>query len=136
MICLDTNAVIAVLNSRATPVRTRLQTVIRGGETVAVPALVLFELWYGAANSVHPERSASRIADFMSGPIEMLPLDAEDAREAGEIRATLDRAGTLIGPYDLLIAAQARRRNAVLVTSNLREFARVAGLSTEDWSTG
>jgi tRNA(fMet)-specific endonuclease VapC len=57
----------------------------------------------------------------------------EDAREAGEIRATLAEAGTPIGPYDLLIAGQARARALVVVTHNTREFSRVAGLQTEDW---
>jgi tRNA(fMet)-specific endonuclease VapC len=45
----------------------------------------------------------------------------------------LERAGTPIGPYDILIAAQARRRGAVLVTANRREFARVPGLRIESW---
>jgi tRNA(fMet)-specific endonuclease VapC len=47
----------------------------------------------------------------------------------------LDRAGTPIGPYDVLVAAQARRRGAVLITANEREFARVAGLKTKDWAS-
>ena len=63
-----------------------------------------------------------------------MTFDAEDAHEAGDIRALLERAGTPIGPYDILIAAQARRRGATLVTANTREFARVPGLKTEDWT--
>jgi tRNA(fMet)-specific endonuclease VapC len=64
----------------------------------------------------------------------VLPFDAEDAREAGNIRAALFKLGTPIGPYGILIAAQARRRDAILVTSNEREFARVSGLKMEDWA--
>lgn len=41
---------------------------------------------------------------------------------------------TPIGPYDLLIAAQALTADATLVTNNLREFQRVDGLRVEDWS--
>jgi len=52
------------------------------------------------------------------------PLAPEDAEELGDIRAALERAGTPIGPDDILIAAQARRRSAVLITANDREFAR------------
>jgi tRNA(fMet)-specific endonuclease VapC len=70
----------------------------------------------------------------MAGPIRLLEFDEEDAREAGEIRALLERKGTPIGPYDVIIAAQARRRGALLVTANEREFARVPGLKTEDWA--
>jgi PIN domain len=61
--------------------------------------------------------------------------DSEDAEEAGDIRAALERAGTPIGPHDILIAAQARRRSAVLITANEREFVRVPGLKTEDWAS-
>ena len=42
------------------------------------------------------------------------------------------KAGTPIGHYDYLIAAQARRRGATLVTANVREFARVPGLLLAD----
>jgi len=58
----------------------------------------------------------------------------DGAEEAGDIRFTLERAGTPIGPFDILIAAQARRRGALLVTANGREFGRVPGLKLEDWA--
>jgi tRNA(fMet)-specific endonuclease VapC len=61
------------------------------------------------------------------------PFDIEDSREAGEIRAVLEARGRSIGPYDTLIAAQARRRHATLVTLNAREFERVPQLSVEGW---
>ncbi len=51
-----------------------------------------------------------------------------------KLRATLEAAGTPIGPYDLLIAAQAFRTGATLVTANLSEFARVRGLAWQDWT--
>jgi len=62
------------------------------------------------------------------------PFEPDDAEEAGDIRADIERAGAPIGPYDVLIAAQARRRGALLVTANTREFTRVPGLRTEDWA--
>jgi tRNA(fMet)-specific endonuclease VapC len=62
-----------------------------------------------------------------------LPVETEDAVHAGNIRAELETAGTPIGHYDYLIAAQARRRGAALVTLNRREFARVPGLLVTDW---
>lgn len=136
MICLDTNAVIAVLIDRASPVRRSLDRALRRGEPVAISPIVLFELCYGAAKSAHPERNARRIADFLSGLIDVLPFDPEDCEEAGRIRAALERAGTPIGPYDVLIAAQAHRRRAVLITANISEFARVVGLQVEDWAAG
>lgn len=134
MICLDTNAVIAILNNRTSPVRARIDAAIGLGGTLAISSIVLFELRYGAAKSARPERNAQRIADFLSGPIEVLPFEAMDADEAGDIRAALERALTPIGPYDVLVAAQARRRDALLVTANEREFARVPRLKFEDWA--
>ncbi len=95
---------------------------------------MLFELWYGIANSRRQQHSIETLAGFLAGPIQVLNFDADDAREAGDIRAALAQAGTPIGPYDVLIAAQARRRGATLVTANAREFARVPGLKTEDWA--
>jgi len=62
------------------------------------------------------------------------PFELEDAEEAGDIRAELERAGTPIGPYDILIGAQARRRSALLVTANASELSRVPRLRTADWS--
>ena len=53
---------------------------------------------------------------------------------AGAIRSELEAIGRPIGPYDLLIAGQARARNLVLVTANSREFSSVEGLDSEDWS--
>jgi len=134
MICLDTNAVIAVLNNPNSLVRTRIDAAIGLGGMLAMSSIVLFELRYGVAKSARPERNARRIADFLAGPIEFLPFESGDAEEAGDIRAALERVGTPIGPYDVLVAAQARRRDALLVTANGREFMRVPRLKFEDWA--
>jgi tRNA(fMet)-specific endonuclease VapC len=134
MICLDTNAVIAVLNNKSPAVRMRMGAAIAAGRPLAMSSIVLFELRYGAAKCARPDRNAQRVVDFLAGPIEVLPFESEDADEAGDIRAALERAGTPIGPYDVLLAAQARRRDALLVTANRREFARVPRLKIEDWA--
>jgi tRNA(fMet)-specific endonuclease VapC len=134
MICLDTNAVIALLNRSSAPMRARLAAAAHRREALAISVVVLFELRYGAAKSANRQRASRRIADFLSGPVKVLDFEPDDAEEAGDIRAALERAGTPIGPYDVLIAGQARRRTAVLVTANLREFARVPRLKTEDWT--
>jgi tRNA(fMet)-specific endonuclease VapC len=134
MICLDTNAVIAILNNPTSPVRTRIDAAIKQRRLIAISSIALYELRYGAAKSARPERNARRILDFLSGPVDVLPFADADAEEAGDIRAALERAGTPIGPYDILIAAQARQRDALLVTANEREFAHVPRLKVEDWA--
>ena len=135
MIALDTNAVIAAINVSPSPVRERIQENFAGGETICISAIVLFELWFGVAKSTRREANAAKLVRFTAGPVKVLPFDSEDAEEAGEIRAELHRNGTPIGFYDLLIAAQARRRGALLVTANTREFERVTGLRIEDWAS-
>lgn len=132
MMCLDTNVVIAVLKQRPAPLLERFTRELAQG-TLALSTFVLFELYYGIANSSRRKENSDRLAVFLQAPIAMLSFEPEDAEEAGTLRAELRRAGTPIGPYDLLIAAQARRRGAVLVTANATEFARVPGLMMEDW---
>ena len=134
MICLDTNIIIAAINQRSPHVRARLLQTLRGGMVVGIPAIALFELWYGIKKSARAPNNANNLADFLALNVSPWVFDAEDAEEAGDIRAALARAGTPIGPYDILIAAQARRRGATLVTANDREFARVPGLKIEDWA--
>ena len=129
MICLDTNIAIYVINRRVPAVRLRLAEQLRLGTEIGLPAIALFELRYGHARS---ERWVA-LAEFLSPGIAVLAFDAEDAAHAGDIRADLERRGLPIGPYDCLIAAQARRRGATLVTANVREFARELGLLVADW---
>ena len=135
MFFLDTNVVIAVMNRRDDAIDVRLQNEIAAGGALIVPTPVLFELRYGAAKSQNPARNHERIDAFLIAITEIIGFDDADAQEAGEIQAFLESKGTAIGPYDLLIAAQARRREAVLVTLNRREFERVPGLMVTDWRT-
>ena len=131
---LDTNACIAVINGSPQIVRSRLNRALNSGLDVCVSTVVLFELWYGVAKSTRPESNAKRIELFFSGPIILLPFDDADAQAAGLIRAELESAGTPIGAYELLIAAQALQRKFSLVTANTREFRRVKSLTYEDWA--
>lgn len=133
MFILDTNIIIAVMNRRDEAIDLRLQQEIAAGGPLIVPAPVLFELRYGAARSQNPTRNHERIDEFMTAITEIIDFDEADAGEAGEIRAFLESQGAPIGPYDLLIAAQARRRGGVLVTLNRREFDRVPALMVTDW---
>lgn len=136
MICLDTNVVIAAISGRTSPVRQRLLQTLVDGEIVGLPSIVLYEMWYGIKKSARPKQNAGNLSDFLALDVTLWAFAPDDAEEAGDIRAALERAGTPIGPYDILIAAQARRRNALLVTANAAEFARVPGLQTEDWAAG
>lgn len=132
---LDTNAVIAILKNRPASVRARLRRAISRGGAITVSSVVLYELWYGVARSERRRENAERLRIFLSGNIDIASFDEEDAAAAGELRAALEMAGSPIGPYDLLIAAQALRNKATVVTANVSEFARVRGLAWQDWTT-
>jgi tRNA(fMet)-specific endonuclease VapC len=134
VICLDTNAAVAILNGRPPAVRDRFRAALESGERIAMSSVVLFELCYGVAKSARRTANAERIAVLLTAGLSVIPFEAEDAEVAGALRADLERTGTPIGPFDLLIAAQARRQRATLVTANRREFARVPDLEIVDWS--
>ena len=131
---LDTNAVIGLVTNRPPTIRERLRQISPTTLPLAISSIVLFELWYGVARSRHRAENAERLRGFMSGDVVVVGLEEEDAVIAGDLRAELERAGTPIGPYDLLIAAQALRSGSTLVTANVREFRRVPGLAVEDWT--
>jgi tRNA(fMet)-specific endonuclease VapC len=128
---LDTNACIAVINGRPPAVRQRLREVLASGERVAIPAIAVFELWYGSAKST---RDTERLVLFL-GQFDAVSFDLEDARAAGIIHAGLEQSGMPIGAYDTLIAGQTIRHRMILVTANETEFERVPGLRCENWAT-
>lgn len=131
---LDTNAVIALLRNKPTSVRDRYRAAEAAGDYLALSSVVLFELWYGVAKSSQVPENSERLRILLSGHLDLLDFDDEDARTAGQVRAALERAGTPIGAYDVLIAGQALRRGLTVVTANTSEFSRVAGLSWHDWT--
>ena len=131
---LDTNACIALINGNEANVRRRLQRAVARDSVILVSSIVAFELWYGVAKSQRKDSNTQRLEAFFAGPLEWTLFDEEDARAAGTVRAELEAIGKPTGAYDVLLAGQARRHGATLVTSNANEFARVAGLKWEDWA--
>ena len=131
---LDTNACIALINGTEINVRRRFQRAVTRKGMILLSSVVAFELWYGVARSQRKESNAQRLEAFFAGPLEWTLFDEDDARTAGTIRAEVEAVGKPVGAYDVLLAGQARRRGAILVTSNTNEFARVPGLKWEDWA--
>jgi len=135
VIHLDTNAAIALLNDRPPAVRTRFDEARAAHTPLALSIVVYHELMYGAAASERRRENEQKIALFVAaGGLDIPPFEQADAKEAADIRAHLRRLGSPIGPYDVLIAGQARRAGATLVTTNGREFERVPGLTVADWA--
>ncbi len=101
MICLDTNAVIAAVNQRKPSMRRRLEQALVDRVTVGIPTVVLYEMRYGIRKSMRPQANTEVLANFLALDVTLWPFESEDAEEAGDIRAALERAGTPIGPYDI-----------------------------------
>ncbi|HJQ40754.1 MAG TPA: PIN domain-containing protein [Thermoanaerobaculia bacterium] len=115
---LDSNAVISMLTDTRSPVRRQAQR--HAVHDIGISTVVLFELYHGALKS---RRADSNIARLTSLEFEVLDFEDADAWHAAEIRVFLASKGTPIGPYDLLIAGQARARALTLVTHTSPSFA-------------
>lgn len=100
---------------------------------IAISSVTMSELYYGAYKSQHQEKNLLALQNFLL-PIEILPFDDRAAINYGEIRATLEKNGTPIGPLDLMIASHVRGLGLTLVTNNSKEFSRVPMLLIENWA--
>lgn len=126
---LDTNTLSCALRNEGR-VRERLGR--EDPAQIGVPAPCAFEIKRGARLRGFGRERMQRV-DRLLQAFTDLPFDAAAAEHAASIAAALAKAGTPIGPFDLLIAGVARANGAALVTRNQAEFGRVEGLLLEDW---
>jgi tRNA(fMet)-specific endonuclease VapC len=126
---LDTNILADLLRNPGGRVARRLAIV--GEATVCTSIVVACELRYGAAKK--GSRTLSARVENLLESLEILPLDQEADRHYAEIRLHLDRTGRPIGPNDLLIAAHALALDLALISDNVGEFARIPGLTLDNW---
>lgn len=126
---LDTNIVSDLIRNPQGKAARRIAKVGEGA--ICTSIIVAAELRYGAAKS-GSVRLRKAVEDLL-GEIEVLPFDVPADADYGDIRASLEAAGTPIGSNDLLIAAQARALGATIVTANTDEFRRVRGVKVENW---
>lgn len=127
---LDTNTCIYIIKRSPDYVYERFKRLHVGD--VGISAITYCELQFGVSNSANPEKNQRALTEFL-GPLDVLDFPSAASRIYGNIRTTLQRAGTPIGNYDLLIAAHALSLGITLVTNNTREFKRVPDLTIEDW---
>ena len=120
---LDTDTCIYIMKHRPVSVRERLRHVAI--DEVGISGIVLTELMHGVIKSEHRPRNQAALEDFLGYcKVEDWPRAA--APIYGALRTELERKGKPIGSNDLLIAAHALAIDAVLVSNNQREFARIA----------
>lgn len=129
---LDTNICVLLIRQKS---QTVLQRLAQHPVTdIAVSAITVAELQYGVAKSAYPLQNQKAL-DYFLLPLTILPFDDRAATAYGAMRASLEAQGTPIGALDALLAAQAVSYRLIFVTNNVREFARVPGLTVEDWTT-
>ncbi len=126
---LDTNIVSDLVRHPSGSVMQRIAAI--GVEQIGISIIVACEMRFGAIKS-GSHRLVQRVK-LVLDQIETFPMESPVEEHYAEIRDTLERVGTPIGPNDLLIAAHARSLGLTLVTDNVREFSRVPGLLVENW---
>jgi len=126
---LDTNILSDLIRNPRGAVAHKIES--RGEMAICTSIIVAGELRYGAEKKGSSSLS-NRVEDLLAA-IEVLPFEEDADRHYAAIRRDLTRAGQPIGPNDLLIAAQARAMDMILVTANTGEFSRVPGLQVENW---
>ncbi len=129
MYILDTNTLIYFFRGTGNVAEKLLNT---PPKNIGIPAVVLYELEYGIAKSTSPEKRMKQLEEICA-LVEVLPFGSEQAKSTALIRAYLDKKGTPIGPYDVMIAGTAINRQGILVTRNVKEFNRVPDLKIENW---
>jgi tRNA(fMet)-specific endonuclease VapC len=126
---LDTNIVIYVIKRR--PVEILAVFNAHAGQ-MCISSITLAELLHGVEKSSMITKNLRKVEDFVSR-LEVLPYENTAASHYGDIRANLEKKGTIIGVNDLHIAAHARSEGFILVSNNVREFERVEGLRLKNW---
>lgn len=128
---LDTNICIYIINRRPPEVFRHFDGVAAG--QIGISSITHAELDFGVAKS-GSRRNRVALDKFLL-PLEIMPFDADAARQYGKLRAQLELAGTPIGALNTLIAAHALALGITLITNNTREFERVPKLRLEDWAS-
>lgn len=126
---LDTNVLSELIRHPAGLVAERVSALTP--DRLVTSIVVACELRFGAGKK--GSARLSELVELLLAKIEVLPFEPGADRHYAEIRVELERSGQPIGHNDLLIAAQAKQLDLVLVTANVDEFSRVPGLVVENW---
>lgn len=128
MILLDTNVVVRLLRGDD---KVRQEYIGHLGD-IAIPAMVLGELYLGIEKSDAPQRNL-RLLNTLRDSLPVLHTNDLIMETFGVIKARLQKSGTPIEDADLLIAATAMVYKAPLITGNIRHFSRISGLEIQTW---
>ncbi len=99
---------------------------------LAIPTIVLGELYAGAYKHPNPAKLLSLIANLLS-EVDVLDFDRHCAHEFGQARGTLLQQGISVSRMDLMIGSVALVHNLTLVTHNTADFQNIPNLRLDDW---
>jgi tRNA(fMet)-specific endonuclease VapC len=133
---LDTNICAFIMRERPAAVLERLQAAVESQHQIVISVITYYEMLLGTVGRNASPRHAGLVEAFAARLSAILPWEAAAAVEAARIKQDLAAKGTLIGGNDIMIAGHALAAECVLVTNNVREFARVDGLRIENWVEG
>ena len=128
---LDTNICIYAIKHKPKQVFIRLQEY--DSEDICISSVTYAELVHGVEKSKAVEKNRVALAVLLAN-IEIMNFDSLAAESYGKIRADLEKAGTPIGPLDMMIAGHAKALGCTVVTNNTKEFEGVKGLKLENWA--
>ena len=100
-------------------------------DSCAISSITAAELQYGARKR-NNKQLTQKVKAFCN-LVEIIPWDEDAAKAYAKLRVELETSGTPIGNMDMLIAASALARKAVLVTNNTEHFSRVKDLKLDNW---
>jgi tRNA(fMet)-specific endonuclease VapC len=102
-----------------------------GFENLFISEITVLELLYGAANSTQIDKKLNEVNNFVAR-LQTLPIHPALLLFATE-KARLNKLGTPLENFDLLIGVSAVQHNMTMVTNNTRHFERVQHIILEDW---
>jgi tRNA(fMet)-specific endonuclease VapC len=105
---------------------------IQHAGALAIPTIVLAELYAGAYKHPSPSKLLPLIADLLQ-EVQLLDFDEACAQQFGQVRGTLLKQGITVSRMDLLIASVALVHNLTLVTHNTADYQSIPGLRLDDW---
>jgi tRNA(fMet)-specific endonuclease VapC len=126
---LDTNIISELVRNPQGIIKDRIAVI--GEDAICTSIIVSSELHFGVEKK-GSIRLRNQLETILSALV-ILPLEEPADRQYAVLRSNLEKAGTPVGPNDMLIAAQAISLGLTLVTANIREFSLVQGLAVENW---
>lgn len=126
---LDTNLLIGCLRKKSSIIESVKKN--GRGNDLAISSITYGELMVGIMKNDTPRRRAA-LTKVLT-PMTIVDFDKDAAQTFAKVKTSLEKNGTVIGPYDMQIAAHAISKGYTIATHNTDDFKRIEGLNVVDW---